>query len=232
MKYILSLFFTACVLSLPLRGFTAPSPPAHDVPPQNFRAVPPGFKQGFQTLSLGTVLYAPELEKSACFLKWQPVSFFSLYTGNLSLGGLWTSFSSPAPSAGSVFKQRESGKSASAIQMSDKGIFPLYGAVEATFPGGRISAFAGCEKRQPSSEKNQKMPENKHPAYRLQTGAAISFPFTVKKTAQDKKETLSGYWALAWRCTYIDAVHRKTHRGLSNVPRLSPFIRRGLFKSL
>ena len=228
MKYILSLFFTVCILSLPLRSFTAPSPPAHDVPPQNFRAVRPGFKQGFQTLSLGTVLYAPELEKSACFLKWQPVSFFSLYAGNLSFGGLWTSFSSPAPSAGSVFKQRESGKSAFAIQMSDKGIFPLYGAVEAAFPGGRISAFAGCEKRQASSEKKQKIPENKHPEYRLQTGAVISFPFTVKKTAQDKKETLSGYWTLAWRCTYIDAPQSSSW--FIERPPFKPFYSQGLIQ--
>lgn len=205
MKYILSLFFAVCVLSLPLTGVTSP-----------------------QLLSLGTVMYAPELENSACFLKWQPVSFFSLYAGNLSFGGLWTSFSSPVPSAGSVFKQRESGKSASSIQMSGKGIFPLYGAIETAFPGGSISAFAGCEKRHPSSEKKQKMYENKNPEYRLQTGAVISFPFKVKKTAQDKKETVSGYWALAWRCTYIDAVQKSSW--FIERPPFKPFYSQGLIQ--
>lgn len=178
MKYILSLFFTLCAFSVP-----AQSP----------------------LLSFAAAFYAPESADAVCFVKWKPFPFFSLYTGNLSFGGLWTSFSSPVPSADSALKQREQGRSAFNIQGAAEGIFPLYCAAETAFPGGWFTAFAGCEKGQLSPEKKQSISQGENPEYRLQAGAGLVFPFTVKKTLYTKKAEAEGYWALAWKRVYIDA---------------------------
>lgn len=165
MKYILSLFFAFCIFSLP-----AQPPP----------------------LSFAASLYAPDFANASCFFAWKPSPFFSLYAGSLSFGGLWTSFSSPLSSSAGVLNQKKTEKSAFHIRGAPKGLFPLYCAVETVFPGGKFTAFAGCEKK---SE------------YRLQTGASLIFPFSLKKTLYTKKADAQGYWALAWKRVHIDAPH-------------------------
>lgn len=175
MKYIVSLFFVLCAFSA--------------------RAQAP-------LLSFAAAFYAPQSADAVCFVKWKPSSSFSLYTGNLSFGGLWSSFSNPAFSSAGALPQGESAKSVLSIQGGNTGPFPFFCAAEAAFPGGRFTAFAGCEKK---SQKKQRVLYDEDPEYRLQAGAGLVFPFTVKKTLDVKKADAEGYWALAWKRVYIDA---------------------------
>jgi len=151
------------------------------------------------------------LEDSVCALRWQPVKPLSLYAGSLTYSGLWNAFPSASFSFPQALKQKQSARNAFEIQTASTGLFPLFCAGEYALPVGKISAFIGCQ------EKNKKGDVKNALRYRLQTGAGFTLPFRFEKYSADEdggvqkeQPLLHGYWAAAWKRTYIDAIRNKS----------------------
>ena len=197
MKYILSFFIAAATLC----RFAGTELSAAERGPVNIRAALPVFSP----------------EKSSFTLKYAPLQNLSFYAGNLSFGGLWSAFSSSAPSSLQPLKGGERSSEVFYTSYAEKGPFPLYIAADAFFADIKTSVFIGAEK---SAASDAVFPPSLAD-YSLRAGAAISLPFTIGIRTKDFPRYIQCVWTSAWKRSFID--YKQPESWFLQRPPFAPF---------
>ncbi|MGI5173696.1 hypothetical protein H0R92_08860 [Treponema sp. OMZ 840] len=181
MKHILS-FFIFCTLCMHICGKPVQKPAVRDI---RF------------SVKMRIPACSPKNSVFAC-----TCSFFDTLTiraGNVSAGGLWGDFITPAPAFPQPLAKYTETKPVFTAKTHTKNLLPAALAFECAFPGGKLLFFTEFDGINP-----------KKPPFILSSGAGCIFPFKVRTSHRYFKSDIQLQWTCLWKRTRIEAKHNNT----------------------